>query len=339
MSFAKPSSTRRPNNRRHGEPFPLPIPADESDWWSGLSFGQRSRVQRSLQALNHLAASEQNSFVSCYSYAVKPRPDSSPPALRPTATQLKVLDSVRRRIVAHADVSVSESAGQVLEGFLRSSHHYGMEPNNLAEYNADHLKVLKRDTRPKELLPYLCGQARLDMQHYATFIEKTPAERALIADTAEPIQPYWDPKLRASKGARWGLFLKLWKTGLLGFVSNYKASVGLFFVKKKRPGEIRMVVDARQANRLHKPPPSTRLGTAGSYVDLDLSGDDHEDFGFGPLASDFEPAGAEADVCDCFWNWSIDPLSEWFGIPEEVTFEELVQMGFKEPLVWDSYDP
>ena len=49
---------------------------------------------------------------------------------------------------------------------------------------------------------------------------------------------------------------------------------------------------------------------------------------------DLEPpkvdiVGDEADVPDCFWNFTIDELADWFAINEPLTAREWWDMGFK----------
>jgi len=116
-----------------------------------------------------------------------------------------------------------------------------------------------------------------------TLIERDNAELQDIQDTADPIRPYWDLILRRDSQARWDLFKKLWDVKLLGFRVAIKAKVGLFFVKKKKPTEIRMVVDARQANRCHRRPPVTRLSSANALVELDMSSEGLDVEGVGRL--------------------------------------------------------
>ncbi|CAK0907658.1 unnamed protein product [Prorocentrum cordatum] len=87
-------------------------------------------------------------------------------------------------------------------------------------------------------------------------------------------------------------------------------------LKKKNPGEIRMIVDARQANACHRAPPTARLGSAGALADLDFSVGGGPFDGVGGVVG-WGPRGSEADVEDCFFcNFAIDGLSEWFGFDD-----------------------
>ena len=75
-------------------------------------------------------------------------------------------------------------------------------------------------------------------------------------------------------------------------------------MKKKTPDAIRMVLDCRGTNKLHQPPPTTRLGSARCYADLDLA-EVEEGNGW----------GIEADVNDAFYNFSIPELTHYFAFP------------------------
>ena len=72
------------------------------------------------------------------------------------------------------------------------------------------------------------------------------------------------------------------------------------FFAKKKGGEIRVVLDSRQACLSHRRPPTVPLGSARAMANLDFS----DDFlgqrgGFGGAASAPVFAG-DADVDDCF---------------------------------------
>ena len=128
-----------------------------------------------------------------------------------------------------------------------------------------------------------------------------------------PKQPYWDPILKSDEKLRGQFIGQLNQVGIVGFSRSIKASVGLFFVNKKDPAFIRMVVDARISNFHHVDPPITRLGSGANFTELELNPDilgakigtrEHGPIGY----------GAELDVADCFWQFRVDELAEWFGI-------------------------
>eukprot|EP00973_Karenia_brevis_P083823 11631098-Karenia_brevis.AAC.1 len=51
----------------------------------------------------------------------------------------------------------------------------------------------------------------------------------------------------------------------------------------------------------------------------------------------FDAHGNEADVDDCFWNFCIDPIADYFGIQEAISGQELVDFGFHRPRKWDAH--
>ena len=105
----------------------------------------------------------------------------------------------------------------------------------------------------------------------------------------------------------------LHKVGVIGFRRNIKASVGLFFVKKKTPDAIRMVVDCRISNHYHARPPVTKLGSGAAFSELDLS-DEAIANHFGADWVNNIGYGCEMDVSDCFYQFTLDALASWFGI-------------------------
>ncbi|MBM4023762.1 MAG: hypothetical protein FJ284_16260, partial [Planctomycetes bacterium] len=74
-----------------------------------------------------------------------------------------------------------------------------------------------------------------------------------LADTV-PLKPYWDHRLATERATRIEFITALAKLGLVSFRRRIRSRVGLFFVEKKGD-QIRLVVDAREASRLHHAPP------------------------------------------------------------------------------------
>ena len=93
-----------------------------------------------------------------------------------------------------------------------------------------------------------------------------------------PVRPYWDPLLRRDVHARVDLIKRLHRVGIVEFRKKIKCSVGIFFVKKKSPDWIRMVIDARLTNFRHRTPPVARLGSGDNFTQLDLHGESLDHF-------------------------------------------------------------
>lgn len=83
-----------------------------------------------------------------------------------------------------------------------------------------------------------------------------------------PQRTYWGPVLDSDASARVKLFRRMHQIGLLDVQPLIRARAGLFFVKKKDPKWIKMIVDARQANFQHCRPPVTRRGSSTVMCDL-----------------------------------------------------------------------
>ena len=115
----------------------------------------------------------------------------------------------------------------------------------------------------------------------------------------ESFSPYGDPALRYSPKKRLDFICRLQQVGLIGLRKQPRSFIGAFFVKKKDPSAIRKVLDCRGSNRMHHPPPVTRLGSSPCYADLRV-GD--------AAARGACGFGREADVNDAFYNFSVPDL-------------------------------
>ena len=78
-----------------------------------------------------------------------------------------------------------------------------------------------------------------------------------------------------------------------------------------------MIVDCRRANACHRAPPCTRLSSAFSIGDLDLSGASLHGSGFGEIRP-VKIEGSASDVNDCFYQFSLREAGAWFGIRQSV---------------------
>ena len=149
--------------------------------------------------------------------------------------------------------------------------------------------------------------------HFATQVEKGTDEITAEWASQRFPTPYWDPVLRRSPRKVDTLLRGLFDRGVVSFRSALKADVGVFFVKKKDPAKIRMIVDCRRANACHRAPPSTRLSSAFALGDLDLSDRTLHSSGFGSLCP-IKITGSAADVNDCFYQFCLPEASSWFGV-------------------------
>ena len=87
----------------------------------------------------------------------------------------------------------------------------------------------------------------------------------------------------------------------------------MFFVRKSTPGQIRMVIDAREKNRCHRAPPHVSLGSVAALSEQLWSA---EALRFADKASvgDGIVWGATIDLSDSFYQFCDDELAGDFGI-------------------------
>ncbi|CAK0853410.1 unnamed protein product, partial [Prorocentrum cordatum] len=318
----------RSRDRRHGDPFPLPC--DPAGLGAACDAARLRQVFDSVRALDQLAAANLNSR--------RAQGHDLPPEghLRPTAVQRWVLQNVARRVEAYGACPTDLTEESSLAEILDSRDHCGMEPKNLASFDFDKVKILHRKVhvRPirRELPPAALGYIR----HASDLIERGEAELEKDRAEGEGFSPYWDPRLRRSRDLRKRLCQRLSQQGLLTWRRLLKGRAGIFVVKKE-DGLQRLIIDARAANRAHRLPPTTRIGSSRCMADLDLSDPRLKASGFGGVGSGTaaSPAGLEGDVGDCFYNFAIPELASWFGFEDRFDTAELESMGCRSATIWD----
>ncbi|CAE8715533.1 unnamed protein product [Polarella glacialis] len=321
--FSSPAFGVRARDRRHGDPFPLPVPSSHSALFRAANTGQR-QVFEAFLSLNALAGPTLKS-ASAQQHSLPPSA-----GLKPTSVQQWMMDDVVERISRHgsqpADLSEESSLGEL----LASSGPYSGDVGHLASFDISKIKVLSRPLRPQEAASLCPPRTAGYYKHFRHVIERDERELEVLRESNyDGLTPYWDPKLKRSRGARIGLYQALHRVGLLTFRRRAKAKVG-FFVVAKKDGMQRLIVDARVPNMCHRRPPPTRLGTSGAYLDLDLG--DHAASGFGPV---YEPSGNEGDVGDCFYNFLQEDLASWFCADDWMTSEEWMSLGIDVGEVFD----
>ncbi|CAK0813842.1 unnamed protein product, partial [Prorocentrum cordatum] len=202
--------------------------------------------------------------------------------------------------------------GETLAELAASRDLYSQEPKNLAEYDIDKLKICRSGTVAKDAKSLLPPDAAGLIRHYAHCIERDSEQILELQAARDFPRPYWDPTLARDQDGLLLLIDRLRQANLISFRRKLKAKIGIFFVKKKDPAWIRLIIDARQANRCHRAPPKTKLGSVGGFCELDLSDSAFRDLGgFGPVA---EVWGGTSDVDDCFYQMLVEELGSWFGI-------------------------
>lgn len=300
MSF---SAWRGPEDlRKHGSPFPI----------DDRQVSQPTQVRDALRTLNKLAGSKFNA--------------SSQLPCRPlTKVQTHVVECLHQGLRDVGPRPEGLTGSEALSQMARSSASYDEMPNNLADYDFEKVKILKSQVRPKDLKTLLPPSLRPFISNFKDHVVR---DRARVQAELEqnpdamPRMPYWDPTLRSDETERMRLLRQMFDIGLVDLQPTVCARAGIFFVKKKDPKFIRLIIDGRQANFNHRRPPVTRLGSAACMAELRLPG--------GPRGF-----ARELDVSDCFYQFRIDEAAAWFGLDDPRRVEEWRDIGLEVTSVFD----
>lgn len=298
--------------RRHGYLFPFP---------GGSIAHQPTLVQDAMFGLNKLAGVKFNDARQLFH--------------RPLNTLQQAACHNIAEVIAEAGEQPGITGIEALQDMMKAHPVYG-EPSTLVPFDAQKLKILKSAGRPKPIEALLPPHVAPLMQRWKTHIELTSEEfsKKLHEDPqCCPKQPYWDPILKHDKATRSQLIADLWKVGIINFRTSIKSSIGLFFVKKKTPEFIRMVVDCRIGNAHHRQPPVTRLGGASCFSEIEMNSEvlQHR-LGY---CNQQVGWGAELDVSDCFYQFEMKQLSKWFGVNDPRTVAAWKQWGIEISEVYD----
>lgn len=311
--FPPPRGGVRVRDRRHGDPFPLPI----SHVWENFDCmsERRTLAVGAARSLNQLAAANLNSS-RAQGHAEPIRPE-----LRPTAVQAWMVCNLIRRVASYGARPADLSEESSLKEILGVRELYSEEPKNLAPYEFERVKILHRKVHVRPIYDELPPMVQGYLRWFPDMIEKD--EGTLEREQAEgaQIRPSWDPRLRGCRWKRTKLYFRLFEQGLLSFRRKIKSRAGIFTVRKK-DGPQRLIIDARCANWAHRSPPTTRLGSPRRMAELDLSDPRLASTRFGPIEG-FEPAGVKGDVGDCFYNYTVPELASWFGFADTYLVSDL----------------
>ena len=158
-----------------------------------------------------------------------------------------------------------------LRDLLKSDDLYHLERKDaLAPYDPDKLQLVRTPMEPKEISTVVSPEAGKFIMEPDRWIVEADDELLRLANHGVPLRPYWDTVLRRSKGKKHLFNKQLHRAGLLTWRRRSRAAVGCFFVKKKS-GMLRLVVDGRIPNSLHRRAPKARLAVASALGRLDFS--------------------------------------------------------------------
>ena len=188
--------------------------------------------------------------------------------LFPLASQAECLASFSAKLKRAGQPPTDLPPSAALAELLQAKDLYSQEPQHLAGYDPDLLKILQSVAQPrcaKTLLP----TAEAGVLARPSLLALSSEELESLRSRQDMPTPYWDPALRRPHVRR-DFLRRLARVGLLVGCEQVHSQVGFFCVKKKG-GKQRLIVDARMAIFLMRLPPKTRLGSAAAMAELRLS--------------------------------------------------------------------
>ena len=309
-------------HRRHGDPFPLP------------RVGKPRQATELIQRLDD-ACGALNSLASTDFY----KTDNNRLSL--TRVQLQMMDSLFDRVSSYGPKPSGLDEEASLRDLRCGANLYTQEAVNIADFDAEEMKILNRQLTPTSASELAPPEVRVYLDNFSTMVERTDEEREALRTTGSLVEPHWDPRLRHDRGSRDILYQKLFKCGLLTYRRRQKARVGMFAVKKKgdkRGNSQRLIVDCRQANSLMRRPPTTRLSTPAGLASLDFSQQSLADNGYSMddvLQQDMQAGIETGDVGDCFYNFIVPRACSWFSTGDIVTRQEMRTLGIEEDHIFN----
>ena len=192
---------------------------------------------------------------------------NAPPVAVPASAQEEVFLRVENLA---QDVAKPRDVGDVLkpEAALlallkgRGECQAPAEPVTLAPF------CLERVSLPESLSGVPPAGANLP-EHARRFLDRP--ELMLKEDPPiESFTPYWDPCLLHSKRHYIAFIRKLMSIDFLLFTTTPKEHIGVFFVHKSDGQRIRLIVDARAANRHFRQPPGVELCSAEGFARIEV---------------------------------------------------------------------
>ncbi len=317
MAIGARGILRSSRGRQHGDPFPLPVPCRPR--LEDRSMLPRYLAQRRVRtfALDHRVSEAAVALNALASHSVRGgfRLDRRPAAssTQPTSTQAAVLDRIRRSCARYGRQPADLAPRGALLELLHTNDMYAAAPCRVAPFDAQKLKILQKKFVPKPLCSLAPPEVVSAFSDLDRYIRRSDEEvQRALADVA-PLKPYWDRRLATERDTRIEFVKQLAERGLVSYRRRIRSRVGLFFVEKKGD-QIRLVVDAREASRLHHSPPHVALGSAGALAELDLSKDALDACGVTASAPEVKLFGGSLDLSDSFYQFMHEPLGEDFGI-------------------------
>lgn len=131
--------------------------------------------------------------------------DSKLHGIPPNLPQVNVMGRIVQNLQDAGEPPEGSSCHAALVDMMGCKSLYNEEPQNLAEYSYEKVKVLHSELRPRNLKDVLPKHAASILDRFSTMIEKSNQQ---IADDGPcGIRPYWDPRLKSDPVELVGLLL------------------------------------------------------------------------------------------------------------------------------------
>ena len=196
-----------------------------------------------------------------------------------------------------------------LRSLLKGGTPYdmGVSSETLAPYQAD-LVSIPHDVHGCPLLEEVLPV------HDRRFLEERELMlRSKSVSLEQQQQPYWDPVLKHNRHSYHKLVRRLDSIGYFTYTLKPQCKIGVFFVWKSSRTKLRMITDARPANRLFNDPPGVSLMTGEGLGRIELACDD-EIFSDVAALEALDVFVGLSDVKDCFHRMRVPKwLAQYFA--------------------------
>ncbi len=198
--------------------------------------------------------------------------------------QVEAVGRIRR---LHASGPIAQTSEEVsLREMLRTCGGYSASAGELASYRSGSVSMPTDQTRPLQTDTVLQGDALEAVSHPFEQMLLSEAELAAVLQETTLPGKHMDLVLDSCETLYAEFLVELFISQVVRFDLEARCDVGCFFLTKKAPGWLRLVIDARRANRLFRKPPWCPLGSVETLckvripksLTLFVSQEDIEDF-------------------------------------------------------------
>lgn len=164
--------------------------------------------------------------------------------------------AMRRIHLAHAqrappvdDETDKAALLQLLSSKAASGYFSSVAAGAVTPYEKGAVSLPRDQRKPVDLESILPPRERQRLTSFSSEMMLSDEEMAAVLERGMEGDMYVDPRLAEDKKVYHGFVSELVESGLVGFTTNPRSQVGLFFVSKKS-GKLRMIIDARRTNKL-----------------------------------------------------------------------------------------